>query len=62
MKPAAGLVVDDFGDGGGEADDVVVENFLQFALAGDEAGQVGEPFVATGFDLLRNPWRGRRLP
>jgi hypothetical protein len=51
MKPAAGVVVDGFGDGGGETDDVVVENFFQFALAGDEAGQIGEPFVAAGFDL-----------
>ena len=51
MKPAAGVVIDVFGDGGGEADDVVVEDFFQFALAGDEAGQIGEPFVAAGFDL-----------
>jgi len=51
MKPAAGVVIDGLGDGGGEADDVVVENFFQLALAGDEAGQIGEPFVATGFDL-----------
>ena len=52
MKPAAGVVVDGFGDGGGEADDVVVERLFQFALADDEAGEIREPFVATGFDLL----------
>ena len=51
MKPAAGVVVDGFGHGGGEADDIVVENFFQFALAGDKAGQVGKPFVAAGLDL-----------
>ncbi len=51
MKPAAGVVVDDFGDGGGEANDVVVQNFFKFALTRNEAGQVGEPFVATGLDL-----------
>ena len=51
MKPAAGVVIDCLGDGGGEADDVVVENFFQFALAGDEAGQIGKPFVAAGLDL-----------
>ncbi len=37
MQPAAGAVVDFFGDGGGEADDVVVERFLQFLLPLDEA-------------------------
>ena len=47
MKPAAGVVVDLFGDGGGEADDVVVERLFQFPLAGDEAGQIGKPFVGT---------------
>ena len=47
MKPAAGVVIDFFGDGGGEADDIVVECFFQFPLAGDEAGQVGEPFVRS---------------
>jgi hypothetical protein len=52
MKPAAGLVVDGLGDGSGEADDVVIERLFQFTLAGDEARQVGEPFVSTGFDLL----------
>ena len=51
MKPAAGVVVDLLGHGGGEANDVVVENFFQFALAGDEAGQIGEPLVAAGLDL-----------
>ena len=42
MKPAAGAVVDFFGDGGGEADDVVVERLFQFLGAFDEALQVGE--------------------
>ena len=51
MEPAAGGVVDVFGDGGGEGDDVVVERLFQFALARDEAGQIGEPFVAAGLDL-----------
>ena len=45
MKPAAGAVVDFFRDGGGEADDVVVEGFFQFLLAGNQAGQIGEPSV-----------------
>src|SRR5208283_3557524 len=49
MEPAAGVVVNLLGDGGGEADDVMVERFFEFALAGDEAGQVGEPLVGTGF-------------
>ncbi len=43
VKPAAGVVVDGFGDGGGEADDVVVERLFQFLLARDEAREVGEP-------------------
>ena len=47
VEPAAGVVVDFLGDGGGEADDVVVERFFQFLLAGDEAGQVGEPLVRS---------------
>ena len=51
VEPAAGVVVDLLSDGGGETDDVVVEGFFQFTLAGDEAGQVGEPGVATLFDL-----------
>ncbi len=51
MEPAAGGVVDFLGDGGGEADDVVVEGLFQFLLAGDEAGQIGEPFVRAGLDL-----------
>jgi len=55
VEPAAGVVVDGFGDGGGEADDIVVERFLQFFLSGDEAGQISEPFVATGLDLLEIP-------
>jgi hypothetical protein len=52
MKPAAGVIADFFGDGGGETDDVVVEDFFQFALAGDEAGQISEPFVAAGLDFF----------
>ena len=51
MEPAAGVVVDFFGDGGGEADDVVVERLFQFLLARDEAGQVGKPLVRAGFDF-----------
>ena len=51
MKPAARVVIDGFGDGGGEADDVVIENFFEFLLPCDEAGQIGEPFIAAGFDL-----------
>ena len=51
VEPAAGLVVDLLGDGGGEADDIVIQCFLQLALAGDETGQVGEPFVAARPDL-----------
>ena len=51
MEPAAGVVVDFFGDGGGEADDVVIERLFQFLLARDEAGQIGEPFVRAAFDF-----------
>ena len=52
VKPAAGVVVDGFGNSSGESDDVVVKRLFQFTLAGDEAGQIGKPFVATGFNLL----------
>ena len=48
MEPAAGVVVDFLGDGGGEANDVVIERFFEFTLAGDEAGEVGEPLVGAG--------------
>ena len=51
MEPAAGGVFDFFGDGSGEGDDIMIERFLQFFLAGNEAGQVGEPFVRAGFDF-----------
>ena len=34
-----------------KADDVVVKRFLEFLLPGDQAGQVGEPLLATGLDL-----------
>jgi hypothetical protein len=51
VKPAAGVVVDLLRDGGGEADDIVVQRFLQFALAGDEAGQIGEPRLTARLDL-----------
>ena len=51
MEPAARVVIDGFGHGGGEADDVVVEDFFQFLLAGDEAGKVGKPLGAAGLDL-----------
>ncbi len=47
MKPAAGVVIDGLGHGGGEADDVVIENFFQFALPRDEARQIGKPFVRS---------------
>ena len=57
MEPAAGAVIDLFGDGGGEADDVVVEGLFEFALASDQAGQIGEPCVAAGLDL-REIFRG----
>src|SRR5208282_4347054 len=49
MEPAAGPVVDFLGDGGGEADDVVVERFFQFLLAHNQTGQIGEPFVSAAF-------------
>ena len=51
MEPAAGRAVDFLGDGGGEGDDVVIEDFLQFLLAGDQAGQVGKPFIGAGLDF-----------
>ncbi len=51
MEPAAGAVFDFFGDGCGKGDDVVIEDFLQFLLPGDETGQVGEPFVGAGLDF-----------
>jgi len=50
MEPAAGVVIDGFRHGGGEPDDIMIEHLLQFLLACDEAGQVGEPFVTAGFD------------
>ena len=51
MEPAAGLVVDLFRHGGGETDDVVIQDFFQFTLAGDQAGQIGQPGFATGFEF-----------
>ncbi len=53
MEPAAGLIVDFFRDGGGKADDVVVEGLFQFLLAFDEPFQVGETLVRAGFDFLK---------
>ena len=50
MKPPAGGVVDFLGDGGGETNHVVVQDLLQFPLAGHQAGQVGEPSLATVLD------------
>src|SRR5262245_3096918 len=50
MEPATGSVVNFFGNSGREADDVVIECLFEFTLAADEAGQVGEPLAATGFD------------
>jgi len=52
VKPAARVVVDGFRHGRGEANDIVVQDLFQFALAGDETGEVGKPFIAAGFDLL----------
>ena len=49
MEPAAGAVIDFFGDGGGEADDVMVERFFQFLLAHNQTGQIGEPLVGAAF-------------
>ena len=40
MEPAAGVVVDFLGDGGGEADDVVVERFFP-VRAGGRRGRAG---------------------
>ena len=51
MEPAAGRAFDFLGDGGGEGDDVVIEDFLQFLLPRNEAGQVGKPFVTAGLDF-----------
>jgi hypothetical protein len=51
MEPAAGRAFDFFGDGGGESDDVVIKDFLQFFLPRDETGQVGKPFVGAGLDF-----------
>ena len=51
VEPAAGGVVDSLSHGGGEADDVMVEDFLQLLLPRDQAGEVGEPTVTAGLDL-----------
>ena len=47
-------MVDLFRDGGGEADDVVIEDLLMVFLAFDQAGQIGEPFVATSLIFLKS--------
>jgi hypothetical protein len=44
-------VVDLFGDGGGEADDIVVENFLQFLGAFGQSFCIGETFFRAAFHL-----------
>ena len=44
-------VVDLFGDGGGEADDVVVERLFQFFGAFGQSLQVGEPFFRAALHL-----------
>ena len=54
MEPAAGGVVDFFGDGGGEGDDIMIERFLQFFLAGNQAGQIGGPFFRASFILAKS--------
>ncbi len=51
VQPARGAVVDLFGDGGGEADDVVVERLLQFLRAFGQGFGVGETFVRAGLHL-----------
>jgi len=61
MKPAARVVVDFFRDRRRESDDVVIKNFLEFALPCDEAGQIGEPFLAAGFYLRKIPGRNNFL-
>jgi hypothetical protein len=53
VEPAAGVVVDGFGDGGGEGDDVVVQCFFQLALPCNQTGQVGKPFVAASLDFFK---------
>jgi hypothetical protein len=51
MEPAAGRAFDFLGNGGGEGDDVVIEDFLQFLLPRHEAGQIGKPLFRAGFDF-----------
>ena len=53
MKPAAGAVVDFFGDSGGEGDDIVVENLFQITLAGGETGRVKLPRFAPSLDFCK---------
>ncbi len=52
MEPPACRMVDLFGDGGGEADYVVVEVFFQFFLAFDEFGWMAVEIFRTRFDPL----------
>ncbi len=52
VEPPARRVVDLLGDGGGEADNVVVEGFLQFFLAFDEFGWMAVEIFRTRFDPL----------
>ena len=52
VEPPACIVIDGFGHGGHEPDDIVIERLFQFPLARDEPGQVGEPFVAASLDRL----------
>ena len=55
MQPAAGGVVDFFGDGGGEADDVVVERFFQFLLrVRPRLCMSARPFLRAGFILAKS--------
>jgi hypothetical protein len=53
MKPATGAIVDFFSDGGGKADDIVIERLFEFFLAFDEPFRVGKAVVGAGFDFLK---------
>ena len=53
MKPAAGGVVDFFGDGFRESDDVVVAEFFNFLRAFNETFRVAKPMFRSGVDFRK---------
>ena len=52
VEPSARRVVDPLGDGGGEADDVMVEGLFEFLLAFDQLRWMAVKVVRAGFDPL----------